>query len=72
MELLPNSKFHKGQRIVAIEDIKLHFGGWIKKGDEGTVIKTEVVGTGKWTIVDMDAGFRMSFSRENQIDSLTS
>jgi hypothetical protein len=65
--LLPNSKFYKGQRVMVTDDVKLHFGGYIRKGDKGTVLNTEVIGTGKWTKVEMDKGFNMSFTNEDEL-----
>jgi hypothetical protein len=65
--LLENSKFYKGQRVIANDDVKLHFGGYIRKEDRGTVLYTEIIGTGKWTNVEMDAGFIMAFSNEDKL-----
>lgn len=46
-KLLENEPFSKGDRVVATRDIKLHFGGVIKKGDTGTYLLTELIGTKK-------------------------
>ena len=68
---IENGNFSKGDRVSTTRDIKLHFGGVLKKGEKGTYSHTEMVGTGRWIVVEMDKGTEMSFTRDEDIQLLT-
>ena len=70
-KVLENDKFSKGDRVVVTRDIKLHFGGTLKKGEKGTYSHTELVGTGRWIVVNLDNGSNMSFTRDENIQLLS-
>lgn len=69
-KVIENGDFSKGDRVSTTRDIKLHFGGTLKKGEEGTYSHTELVGQGRWIIVEMDKGSNMSFTRDEDIKLL--
>ncbi len=70
-KVIENLNFSKGDRVVVTRDIKLHFGGVLQKGEEGTYSHTELVGEGRWIEVKMDKGFNMSFTRDSDIERIS-
>lgn len=66
-EEIENPNFKRGQRVVVTKDIKLHFGGVLRKGEKGTYKKTVLIGNGRWVEVEMDIGYNMSFTRDSDI-----
>lgn len=67
-KILENPKFSKGDRVSVTRDISLHFGGVLKKGEKGTFIHVALIGSKRWVKVEMDKGYNMSFSNDNDIE----